>query len=155
MGIEIERKFLTANTEWQKLASGTAYRQGYLCADKERTVRVRTIADKGYITVKGASVGLRRLEYEYEIPVDDANALLDRLCLKPLIEKSRYKIEHAGFIWEVDAFSGDNDGLVVAEIELESEDQPFDKPGWIGEEVTGDHRYFNANLRTYPYSRWK
>jgi len=155
MGIEIERKFLTASTDWQKLASGTAYRQGYLCADTERTVRVRTIADKGYITVKGASVGLSRLEYEYEIPVDDANALLDGLCLKPLIEKLRYRIEHAGFIWEVDVFSGDNDGLVVAEIELENEDQRFDKPDWIGEEVTGDPRYFNANLTTYPYSKWK
>lgn len=155
MGVEIERKFLTAGDTWKKLASGTAYRQGYLCADRERSVRVRTIADKGFITVKGASVGLSRLEYEYEIPVEDANALLDRLCRKPLIEKQRYKIEHGGCIWEVDEFFGENEGLIVAEIELENEDQPFDKPEWVGKEVTGDPRYFNANLIRHPYSAWK
>jgi len=155
MGVEIERKFLPAGNEWKRLAAGTAYRQGYLCADKERTVRVRTVGDQGFITVKGASIGLARLEYEYKIPIDDANALLDRLCQKPLIEKHRYKIDHAGFTWEVDEFSGENDGLVVAEIELESEGQLFDKPDWIGEEVTGDRRYFNANLIRYPYSQWK
>jgi len=155
MGVEIERKFLPAGNEWKRLAAGTAYRQGYLCADKERTVRVRTVGDQGFITVKGASIGLARLEYEYKIPIDDANALLDRLCQKPLIEKHRYKIDHAGFTWEVDEFSGENDGLVVAEIELESEGQLFDKPDWIGKEVTGDRRYFNANLIRYPYSQWK
>ncbi len=155
MGVEIERKFLPAGNEWKRLAAGTAYRQGYLCADKDRTVRVRTVGDQGFITVKGASVGLARLEYEYKIPIDDADTLLDRLCQKPLIEKHRYKIDHAGFTWEVDEFSGENDGLVVAEIELESEGQLFDKPDWIGEEVTGDPRYFNANLIRYPYSQWK
>ena len=155
MGIEIERKFLLTGTEWKQLASGTPYRQGYLNSTKERTVRVRTIDDKGFLTVKGISVGASRLEFEYEIPLGDANTLLDELCEKPLIEKNRYKIEHQGFTWEVDEFFGENDGLVVAEIELESEDQAFDKPGWVGEEVTGDPRYFNSSLISKPFSTWK
>ena len=155
MGIEIERKFLLTGTEWKRIASGTPYRQGYLNSTKERTVRVRTIDDKGFLTVKGISVGASRLEFEYEIPLGDANTLLDELCEKPLIEKNRYKIEHQGFTWEVDEFFGENDGLVVAEIELESEDQTFDKPGWVGEEVTGDPRYFNSSLISDPFSTWK
>lgn len=155
MGVEIERKFLPLDNSWKRLADGTAYRQGYLCADKERTVRVRTAGDQGFITVKGASVGLARLEYEYKIPVGDADTLLDKLCRKPLIEKHRYKIDYRGFTWEVDEFSGENEGLVVAEIELESETQAFEKPDWIGQEVTGDPRYFNANLIHCPYSKWK
>lgn len=155
MGIEIERKFLLAGTEWKKLAPGTPYRQGYLCPVRERTVRVRTIADKGFLTIKGVSVRLTRLEYEYEIPLKDADALLEKLCEKPLIEKNRHKIAHAGFIWEVDEFFGENAGLVVAEIELASEDQTFDKPAWVGDEVTGDPRYFNSSLIKQPYSQWK
>ena len=155
MGIEIERKFLLIGSQWKELATATPYRQGYLNSAKERTVRVRTIADKGFLTIKGISVGATRVEYEYEIPHDDADALLDGLCEKPLIEKNRYKIAHQGFTWEVDEFFGENDGLVVAEIELESEDQPFDKPKWIGEEVTGDPRYFNSSLIKEPYAQWK
>lgn len=155
MGIEIERKFLLNGTAWKKLAEGTPYRQGYLNSTKERTVRVRTIGDKGFLTIKGISIGATRSEYEYEIPHADAAALLDDLCEKPIIEKNRYKIPHAGFTWEVDEFFGENDGLVVAEIELESEEQSFDKPDWVGEEVTGDPRYFNSSLITQPYSQWK
>ncbi len=155
MGIEIERKFLPASDGWKRLASGAAYRQGYLCADRERSVRIRTIGERGFLTVKGTSIGASRLEYEYEIPVDDANTLLNSLCQKPLIEKIRYKIEHAGFTWEVDEFLGENEGLIVAEIELESEDQRFERPDWIGKEVTGDPRYFNANLIKHPYSSWE
>jgi len=155
MGIEIEKKFLLTGTEWKQLATGTAYRQGYLNSVKERTVRVRTINDQGFLTIKGVSVGATRLEYEYEIPLEDANALLDELCEKPLIEKNRYKINFSGFTWEVDEFFGENDGLVVAEIELESEDQAFDKPEWVGEEVTGDSRYFNSNLINNPYTKWE
>ncbi len=155
MGIEIEKKFLLTGTGWKELAAGTPYRQGYLSSVKERTVRVRTIADKGFLTIKGISVGAVRREYEYEIPVEDANALLDELCEKPIIEKNRYKIDYSGFVWEVDEFFGENDGLVVAEIELESEDQLFDKPEWVGEEVTGDARYFNSNLIKHPYCRWE
>lgn len=155
MGIEIEKKFLLTGSDWKELADGTAYRQGYLNSVKERTVRVRTIDDKGFLTVKGISVGATRLEFEYEIPFDDANALLDELCEKPLIEKNRYKVDYLGFTWEIDEFFGENDGLVVAEIELESEDQQFDTPGWVGEDVTGDPRYFNSNLIKEPYSQWK
>ena len=155
MGIEIEKKFLLKGSEWKQLAAGTAYRQGYLSSVKERTVRVRTINDKGFLTIKGISVGAVRQEYEYEIPVEDANALLDELCEKPIIEKNRYKVEHGGFTWEIDEFFGENDGLVVAEIELESEDQLFERPKWVGEEVTGDARYFNSNLIKHPYCRWK
>jgi adenylate cyclase len=155
MGIEIEKKFLLKGTEYKELATGTAYRQGYLSSMKERTVRVRTIDDKGFLTVKGISVGAVRREYEYEIPAEDARALLDELCEKPIIEKNRYKVEYQGFTWEIDEFFGENEGLVVAEIELESEEQLFEKPAWIGEEVTGDSRYFNSNLIKNPFSNWK
>ena len=155
MGIEIERKFLLSGDGWKALGAGTAYRQGYLSAVKERTVRVRTIGKQGFLTIKGISVGASRLEYEYEIPLGDADAMLNELCEKPLIEKKRYKIEYAGFIWEVDEFFGENEGLVVAEVELDSEDQAFNKPEWVGEEVTGDARYFNSNLIKKPYSQWK
>ncbi len=131
----------------------TKYRQGYLSIVKERTVRVRTIEDKGYLTIKGISIGASRLEFEYEIPRQDADALLD-ICEKPLIEKNRYKVENGDFVWEVDEFFGENQGLIVAELELESGDQYFPKPDWIGEEVTGDPRYFNSNLIKNPYSKW-
>jgi adenylate cyclase len=152
MGTEIERKFLVKKGVWRN-QTATNYRQGYLSTVKERTVRVRTIEDKGYLTIKGISIGASRLEFEYQIPGQDADALLD-ICEKPIIEKSRYKVEHGGFVWEVDEFSGENLGLIVAELELESEDQYFPKPDWIGEEVTGDPRYFNSNLIKNPYSKW-
>ncbi len=155
MGIEIERKFLLVGEAWKKLAQGVRYRQGYLSTSKESTVRVRTIENTGYLTVKGKSTGATRSEFEYEIPVEDANAMLDQLCAKPLIEKNRYKIDYQGFTWEVDEFFGENQGLVVAEIELESEDQPYTKPEWVGAEVTQDQRYFNSNLARNPYCRWE
>lgn len=155
MGIEIERKFLLVGEAWKKLAQGVRYRQGYLSTSKESTVRVRTIENTGYLTVKGKSTGATRSEFEYEIPVEDANTMLDQLCAKPLIEKKRYKIEYEGFTWEVDEFFGENQGLVVAEIELESEDQPYTKPEWVGAEVTEDQRYFNSNLARNPYCSWE
>ena len=154
MGTEIERKFLVKENSWRSLAAGTKYRQGYLNSTKERTVRVRTIDDKGFLTIKGITTGASRAEYEYEIPAADADALLDDLCEKPLIEKNRYKIDFEGFVWEVDEFFGENQGLIVAEVELESEDQAFEKPVWIGEEVTGDPKYFNSNLINNPYLKW-
>ena len=154
MGTEIEKKFLITDNSWRSLASGVTYRQGYLNITKERTVRVRTIEDKGFLTIKGIATGASRAEYEYEIPAADAEAMLNDLCEKPLIEKSRYKIDFEGFVWEVDEFFGENQGLIVAEVELESEDQRFEKPEWIGEEVTGDPRYFNANLVRNPFSKW-
>jgi CYTH domain-containing protein len=152
MGTEIERKFKVKKGDWGDQKAAT-YRQGYLSTVKERTVRVRTVEDKGYLTIKGIASGASRMEFEYEIPRQDADALLE-ICEKPLIEKNRYKVEHGGFIWEVDEFFGENQGLIVAEIELESEDQTFSKPDWVGEEVTGDPRYFNSNLIKNPYTTW-
>lgn len=154
MGKEIERKFLVKDDTFKTLAQGTIYRQGYLNSQKERVVRVRTIDDKGFLTVKGITTGASRVEYEYEIPVKDAEAMLDELCEKPLIEKNRYKIKQGEFIWEVDEFFGENQGLICAEVELESEAQRYDKPEWIGEEVTGDPKYFNSNLIQNPYKNW-
>jgi CYTH domain-containing protein len=155
MGIEIERKFLVNGTGWKKTAQGVEYRQGYLTLDPERTVRVRIAGEKGYLTVKGGSRGLTRLEFEYEIAYADAVDLLDRLCIKPLLEKKRYRVEHQGLVWEVDEFAGENSGLVVAEVELESETQEFSPPDWIGEEVSADPRYFNASLVLRPWKTWK
>ena len=109
--------------------------------------------DKGYLTIKGIAVGASRLEFEYEIPCQDANILLD-MCEKPLIEKNRYSVEEGGFVWEIDEFFAENQGLIVAEVELESEYQEFPKPDWVGEEVTGDPRYFNSNLIKNPYTKW-
>jgi CYTH domain-containing protein len=154
MGTEIERKFLMKDDSWRSLAKGTRYRQGYLNSTKERVVRVRTIDDKGFLTIKGITTGATRVEYEYEIPATEATAMLDELCEKPLIEKNRYKIAFDVLTWEVDEFFGENQGLIVAEVELESEDQAFEKPGWIGEEVTGDPKYFNSNLIQNPYLKW-
>jgi CYTH domain-containing protein len=154
MGTEIERKFLVKQGAWRD-ASATRYRQGYLSTVKERTVRVRTISDKAYLTIKGITVGASRTEFEYEIPIVDAEEMLDNLCEKPLIEKNRYMVEVGALTWEVDEFFGENEGLIIAEIELQSEDQPFDKPDWVTEEVTADPRYYNANLINHPYNRWK
>ena len=152
MAKEIERKFLVKEGSWRQ-AKGTQYRQGYLNSTKERIVRVRTISDKGYLTIKGITVGASRMEFEYEIPLQDANELL-KICEKPLIEKIRYTMEDGGMVWEIDKFAGDNQGLIVAEVELDREDQQFPKPDWIGDEVTGDPRYFNSNLIKKPYTKW-
>jgi len=154
MGTEIERKFLLQGDAWRSLAPGIRYRQGYLSSAKERTVRIRTAGNAAFLTVKGLVKGATRTEYEYAIPLTDGNDMLDTLAEQPLIEKVRYTIEHGNVIWEVDEFLGENQGLVVAEVELSSEDQPFDKPVWVGEEVTGDPRYFNSSLVAHPYSRW-
>jgi adenylate cyclase len=152
MGVEIERKFLVVGDEW-RLAPGTRLSQGYLNRDKERTVRVRLAGDTAFLTIKGVSTGASRAEFEYEIPTADGEALL-ALCEKPLIEKIRRVAEVDGATWEVDEFLGENAGLVVAEIELASEDQPFTRPAWIGAEVTDDARYFNSSLAAHPFSNW-
>jgi len=154
MGTEIERKFLLANDGWRGLGAGLPYCQGYLCADRGRTVRVRTVADRGYLTIKGATRGIARLEFEYQIPHPEAQEMLETLCWKPLIAKIRYRIPDSGNIWEIDEFLAENKGLVVAEIELQSQDQVFFKPPWIGEEVTDDPRYRNSSLIKNPYSLW-
>jgi adenylate cyclase len=153
MGQEIERKYLLVGDEWKSLGEGTLFRQGYLNSQKERVVRARTMGQKAALTIKGITVGATRLEFEYDIPFSDCESLLE-LCEQPLIEKTRYKIEFGGLMWEVDEFHGVNEGLVVAECELESEDQQIDKPSWVGEEVTGDPRYFNSNLIANPFTSW-
>lgn len=154
MGIEIERKFLLAGDGWRGLGTPTLMRQGYLVADAVRTVRVRIEGARAVITVKGKSTGASRGEWEYDIPVPDAAEMLDGLCEQPLVEKVRHRIAHAGHVWEVDEFLGLNAGLVVAEIELQSEDETFDRPDWIGAEVTGQQRYYNSSLIRQPYSTW-
>ena len=154
MNLEIERKFLVRDMRWKAIGQGVSLRQGYLSSHPDRIVRVRIEGDAAVMTIKGRTVGATRGEWEYPIPLDDARVFLDRLCEKPIIEKTRYRIPFQGMVWEVDEFHGDNAGLVVAEIELTSEDQSFDKPDWIGEEVTHDSRYFNANLLRHPFSNW-
>ena len=151
---EIERKFLVVGDRWREKAVGTAYRQGFLSTEPARTVRVRLAGSRGSITIKGKNIGARRDEFEYEIPAQHAQQMLDTLCKRPLIEKVRYTLPVGRHIWEIDVFEGDNAGLVVAEIELGSEDEAFEKPDWAGEEVTDDPRYFNSNLVAAPYKTW-
>jgi CYTH domain-containing protein len=155
MGVEIERKFLVHGTSWKKTAQGTRYCQGYLSLNPERTVRVRTVGDKGYLTVKGKNSGIVRREFEYEISYADAVDMLDRLCIHPLIEKKRYRVKCKGLIWDVDEFFGENSGLIVAEVELDNELQIFSPPKWIGEEVSDDPRYYNTSLVKNPWKMWK
>jgi CYTH domain-containing protein len=154
MGTEIERKFLVTGEGWRAGAAGRIYRQGYLSTDPDRTVRVRVVGGDGYLTIKGRAEGLVRAEFEYPIPAVDAGEMLDRLCLRPLIEKTRYRVKHGGRVWEVDEFSGENRGLRLAEIELADPAEPVDLPGWVGEEVSSDPRYYNANLVRHPFGRW-
>lgn len=155
MATEIERKFLVRDQRWKIGASGKAFRQGYLATEHAGTVRVRLVGEQAWLTIKGRTEGYSRLEFEYEIPLADGREILDRLCPGPTIDKTRYRIEHAGHVWEVDAFHGANEGLVVAEIELTSEDESFARPEWLGEEVSGDPRYFNSNLVRAPFLTWK
>ncbi|HOT28563.1 MAG TPA: CYTH domain-containing protein [Candidatus Ozemobacteraceae bacterium] len=154
MGIEIERKFLVTGDAWRTGARGVFYRQGYLSTAKERTVRVRIAGDRGFLTIKGESSGAARAEYEYEIPAVDAREMLERLCEKPLIEKTRYTVAFAGRKWEIDEFAGENEGLIVAEIEFSGEGVHFELPSWAGREVTGDPRYFNSSLARNPWRNW-
>jgi len=153
MGQEIERKFLVKDDSWRS-GTGTRIRQGYLSNQIEGTVRVRTKGKRGFLTIKGVTTGITRLEFEYEIPVEEANQILDELCMRPLIEKIRYEVYVGGFKWEIDEFFEENAGLVMAEIELEEEKQEFPKPEWLDREVSGDFRYHNANLAKHPYSTW-
>jgi adenylate cyclase len=156
MGVEIERKFLVADPSVVAGLNGTPMRQGYLSLDPGRTVRVRLAGARGYVTIKGAASesGASRAEYEYEIPAAEAVELLDRLALRPLIEKIRYRVADGGLVWEIDVFSGDNAGLIVAEVELPSEAAAVALPEWLGREVTGDPRYYNASLVGRPYRDW-
>jgi adenylate cyclase len=149
---EIERKFLVKTDSWRAAADeGTACRQGYLCAGPgETTCRVRLMGEKGFLTIKGPAQGISRPEMEYDIPAEDAEYMLAHLCAGGTVSKTRYRLVHAGATWEIDEFSGENSGLVLAEIELESEEQPVEKPEWLGEEVSLDRRYTNASLARTP-----
>lgn len=155
MPMEIERKFLVDTQCLGELPAGKRYRQGYLPAAGNTSVRARICDDAAWLTIKGKTVGASRLEFEYPIPVADAEGILDSLCEGSIIDKTRHLVEHAGHTWEVDVFAGDNAGLVIAEVELESDDEAVEVPGWAIEEVTQDPRYYNANLVRKPYSNWK
>ena len=154
MAKEIERKFLVRGDDWKKTGSALYCCQGYLSLDPRRTVRVRIMGDEAFLTIKGPSTGATRDEYEYPIPTADAAAMLGTLAEQPVIEKNRYRILYQGMVWEVDEFLGANAGLVVAEVELTGEDQAFAKPDWVGDEVTGDPRYYNSGLVKNPFSAW-
>jgi adenylate cyclase len=155
MGVEIERKFLVKSDLWREhVVSESKLVQGYMAMGEHATIRVRTSDDSAHINIKGASSGIRRIEFEYEIPLTDAEEILQQLALKPHIEKTRYKVRSGNHIWDLDLFAGENSGLVVAEIELASEQEPFEKPSWAGDEVSGDSRYYNANLVKLPFSQW-
>lgn len=155
MGVEIERKFLLKNADWkQQITKQTTIKQGYLNAEKERTVRVRVYDEQGFLTIKGKSIGAVRPEFEYEIPLDDAIEMM-KLCHQPIIEKIRYEVELNGKTWEIDEFEGVNQGLTLAEIELNAEHEHVELPNWIGEEVTNDNRYFNSQLISNPFSSWE
>jgi adenylate cyclase len=146
VGVEIERKFLVDHEKWKNLkkAAGTHYRQGYLVDEENLTVRVRSAGKKGFITIKGRNTGITRKEFEYKLPAQDAAELIEGFA----------KSEFAGHLWEVDEFFGDNEGLIMAEIELKSETEEFEKPVWIINEVSDDDRYYNSNLSKNPYKNW-
>lgn len=155
MAKEIERKFLVKNDDWRVGATGRPYSQGYISTTQPgQTVRVRVVGDQGYLTLKGPTEGITRSEFEYAIPIADAKEMLATMCDRPPIEKIRYRLPINNLVWEIDEFSGENAGLIVAEVELTSEDQPIARPTWLGKEVSGDFRYFNANLSSQPYSTW-
>ena len=155
MAIEIERKFLLATDQWRTLVTESRLiRQGYLSSVKERTVRVRTAGDEAWITVKGITHGASRAEFEFSISAIEANQMLDSLCERPMVEKTRHLVEYRGKIFEIDEFHGENAGLIVAEVELESEGDRVDRPAWLGVEVTSDPRYYNVNLAHHPFPKW-
>ncbi|NER38655.1 MAG: CYTH domain-containing protein [Oscillatoria sp. SIO1A7] len=154
MAIEIERKFLVTGDGWRFLSSGIVYRQGYIATEELKTVRIRVFGKEARLTIKGPTIGRTRAEFEYPIPLKDAEEMLNTLCKPTLIEKTRYKIPLHHLIWEIDEFHGANQGLILAEVELKSERQIVELPDWIGEEVSDDPRYFNSALAKHPYSQW-
>jgi adenylate cyclase len=153
--LEIERKFLVRSNTWKALATqSAAMRQGYLNDEIGCSVRVRIAGQQAWLNIKSVTIGAQRLEFEYPIPLADAHRMLDTLTCKPLIEKTRYLVEIGRHTWEVDVFEGDNAGLIVAEIELDDAAESFEKPDWVGEEVTHDPRYYNTCLASHPYKDW-
>ncbi|MEJ2407596.1 MAG: CYTH domain-containing protein [Candidatus Thiodiazotropha sp.] len=155
MATEIERKFLVNGDAWRADAdAGTRFRQGYLIGAEKASVRIRIEGDRANINIKSATLGIRRQEYEYAIPLNEAEEMLDTLCEQPQIEKTRYLVPYQGHTWEIDVFAGDNEGLVVAEVELGSEEETFVMPEWAGKEVSDDTRYYNVCLVKHPYREW-
>ena len=155
MAVEIERKFLVVGDQWRSaVTSSTRIVQGYLASTPDVTVRVRVRGDRGYLTIKGRTSGISRSEFEFAIPADDAEAMLGELATGPVVEKTRHLIDVDGHIWELDVFAGANEGLVMAEVELQSVGESFRRPDWAGDEVSDDPRYYNVNLAKHPYSRW-
>ena len=154
MAVEIERKFRTKGVDFLANQEGERLTQGYLSHDPRATVRLRVQGDHAWLTIKGKTHGASRSEFEYPIPTADAHAMLDEMCPRGVIDKTRYRVKVGEHVWEVDEFHGDNQGLVVAEVELDSEDQPFERPPWLGEEVTDDPRYYNSALSRTPYGQW-
>lgn len=155
MGVEIERKFLVRNRDWfARIYSSARIRQGYMVNEREVSVRVRSIGNEAWLTIKGSARGLSRPEFEYQIPRSDAEQMLASLCQRPLIEKTRYWLHHGQHTWEIDVFEGDNAGLVVAEVELSDPAEDVDLPAWVGKDVSDDPRYLNASLVRRPYRQW-
>ena len=155
MGIEIERKFLVTNDSWHEAAGpGIPIKQGYLVGGKDASVRVRLQGETANLNIKSATLGVRRQEFEYPIPVADAKVLLNTLCHRPIIEKMRYLVPYANKQWEIDVFEGDNAGLIVAELELQEETEQYETPPWLGEEVSHDPRYYNTCLSQHPFKDW-
>jgi adenylate cyclase len=155
MATEIERKFLVKNENWkQNVESESRIKQGYLARQKNATIRVRVAKGKALLNIKSATSGISRSEFEYEIPIDDAEALLQTVAEQPFIDKTRYKVRCGAHLWDLDVFEGENSGLIMAEVELQSENEPFELPDWAGTEVSGDSRYYNANLISNPFKNW-
>ncbi|MCB1866996.1 MAG: CYTH domain-containing protein [Gammaproteobacteria bacterium] len=155
MALEIEHKFLVKNDLWRSnVISETRLQQGYLANQKNASVRIRTGNGKAHLNIKSTTLGIRRLEFEYEIPLADAREMLREIAIQPFIDKTRYIVRNGAHDWELDVFEGENHGLIVAELELESEDEPFELPEWAGEEVSGDVKYYNVNLIKHPFSQW-
>jgi len=155
MGIEIERKFLVDDERWEQLPkpAGIKMKQGYIVNDEDRTVRLRITEEHAFLTFKGGTIGISRNEYEYEIPFNEATELFEQF-VKTQLEKTRYCVDYKNKIWEVDVFAGDNEGLIVAEIELGSEGEQFELPPWVSREVSGEDRYFNSSLTAHPFKTW-
>ena len=155
MAEEIERKFLLRNDDWRQAVVETRdYRQGYMANTDRCSIRIRLSADRAHINIKGATLTIRRREYDYEIPYEDGLEMLEGFCQDAIVEKRRHIVDYAGHRWEIDVFSGQNAGLVMAEIELADVDEPFERPPWLGEEVSDDPRYYNVYLARHPYTRW-
>lgn len=154
MATEIERKYLVKPGAWTPKGPGAHFQQGYLNSQKERVVRVRIEGSVAKLTIKGLTSGVTRAEFEYGIPLEDAGVILNQLCERPLIDKHRHVEHHLGRAWEIDVFHGENEGLVVAEIELPTPDAKVDLPDWVGIEVSSDPRYYNSNLLKNPYTTW-